>query len=361
MVYYTYDIATHVAERSHALKPAFTDVIENFGLRNRLRDEIIEKKFSHAYILEGAKGTGKHMLALRIAAALSCERIDDPSAPLPCGCCSCCKKILAKNSPDVIFINREDKATLGVDAIRAIKQDVFVAPNDVAVKVYIIEDAHLMTEQAQNALLLTLEEPPAYVRFLLLCESTASLLETIRSRAPTLRTEPIPTKILGEHLCAISDEARTLERSAHQELCELTVSANGSIGKALDLLDPKARKPIIARRENARQFVRRCSERHDAAATLRLLKTFGQKREDLTEQLNAIAVCLRDLLLSKQSENAPLCFFADREEALSLAYTFTTPALLALCDHVYNAMERLKRNANVRLVLTELAVRSGIL
>lgn len=343
------------------MKPAFTDIVENRALCSRLRDEILNGSVSHAYILEGAHGSGKHTLALRIAAALACEQKEDPTAPLPCGRCPSCRKILAWNSPDVIRINRGDLTTLGVDVIRELKQDVYVAPNDVATKVYLIEDAHLMTEAAQNAFLLTLEEPPAYVLFLLLCESAAPLLETIRSRAPTLRTEPIAADVIGRHIRTVNTDAETLAKTSPNEFSEVVAAANGSIGRALELLDPKARKPIVARRESARQFVRLCSSRRNGVATQRLINGLGTKRDELTEQLNVILVCLRDLLLCKHSEEAPLCFFSDREEAQNLAYHFTTPALLELCDVILETVERLRRNANVRLTLTELAVHAGLL
>lgn len=344
------------------MRRAFFDVVGNRRLCSRLQNDVLNKTLSHAYILEGARGTGKHMIALRLAAALACERHDDLSSALPCMQCNACRKILNGNSPDVITVNREDKATLGVEAIRELRQDVWVAPNDVSTKVYVIEDAHLMTEAAQNALLLTLEEPPSYVLFLLLCENAAPLLETIRSRAPTLRTEPISSEVLAEHLCRVSPEAAMMKQTAHRELAEIVAASDGSIGKALSLLDPKIRNPIVAKRENAKEFVRLCIDRHRSAAAVVFLKPLADaKRNDLIDTLNTLLLCLRDLLLIKQTENAPLCFFFDREEAASLAYEFTTPALLTLCEQVTEACDLLRRNANVRLTLTALAVNAGML
>ena len=343
------------------MKTAFSDVVGNHALRQRLQNDLSSKKNAHAYILEGAFGTGKHMLALRIAAALSCENADSPDHAFPCLTCPSCKKILSGNSPDVIYVSREDKATLGVDPIRALRQDVCIAPNDVDTKVYIIEDAHLMTVQAQNAFLLTLEEPPSYVLFLLLCESAAPLLETIRSRAPTLRTEPIPTEEIGSHLCKISSDALMLSRTAPEEFSEILSSANGSIGFAKSLLDEKARRPILERREIAKQLAHLCAERKNATATMRFLLSMGQKREEIVEQCSTIQICIRDLLLCKQTESAPLCFFADREEALSLAYAFTTPTLLRLLDRTSELKNQIHQGANVRLALTDFAVDVGLL
>lgn len=343
------------------MRHAFSDMVANERLRKGLCDDIGSHTLSHAYILEGARGMGKHMLALRIAAALSCEHRSDPNRPLPCLTCPSCKKILSGNSPDVIYVNREDKATLGVDPIRFLKKDIYVAPNDTDTKVYVIEEAHLMTVQAQNAFLLTLEEPPPYVLFLLLCESSATLLETVRSRAQLLRLEPVPTPLMREHLLASNPEAKRLATTSPEDFAGVLAAANGSIGRAIALLDPKLYKPIAEQRHVAVEFVRLCNEKRNAAATLRVFGKMPKKRDELIGQFNEILLCLRDLLVSKQLENAPLCFFSDNEEACALAYTFTTPSLLSLCDCVQEAIDKLRANANVRLVQTSLAVACGLL
>ena len=340
------------------MRPAFTDIIGNRALCQRLCDDLTSKKLSHAYIVEGKKGFGKHMLAMRISAALSCEKASDPASPLPCMTCPACRKILSGNSPDVIFVSRGEKATLGVDEIRRLRSDVLVPPNDTHAKIYIIEDAHLMTVQAQNAFLLTLEEPPSYVLFLLLCESTGALLETIRSRAPILRTEPIPPAHIADYLRKHVPEASRMEED---ELSEIVAAADGSIGRAIDLQDPKLYRPLLERRTTARAFVRLCAHRATAAEAMRFLLSLPQKREELIEQCNEILLCLRDLLLCKQTETAPLCFFATGEEACTLSYEFTTPALLTLCEALCDTIDRLRQNANVRLTLSALGRECGLL
>ena len=343
------------------MRPILSDVIANERLRTRLGDEIVAGKLSHAYILSGERGFGKHTLALHLAAAVACERKGDVGAPLPCLSCPTCRKILAGNSPDIIYVNRGDKATLGVDPIRELRQDVYIPPNDLSVKVYIIEEAHLMTTQAQNAFLLTLEEPPSYVLFLLLCENPALMLETVRSRAPVMRLEPVENELILQHICQKVPEAKRMWESDKAALEEIVVAADGSIGRALELLDPKLYKPLSDRREIARTFARLCASPKNAGDTMRFLNSLGTRREDLIEQMGTILLCLRDLLLSKQTENAPLCFFSDREEASSLAYAFTTPALLTLCDGVSEAVDRLRANANVRLTVTAMAQECNLL
>ncbi|MBQ1962718.1 MAG: hypothetical protein II369_01210 [Clostridia bacterium] len=347
------------------MRTAFSDVVGNERLRARLYADLRDRALAHAYILEGAPGSGKHLLASRIAMALSCENSHSDAHPLPCLQCPSCRKIASGNSPDVICVKRDEKhATLGVEVIRELRRDVYIAPNDLQIKTYVIEEAHLMTEAAQNAFLLTLEEPPAYVFFLLLCESSSKLLETVKSRAPILRTEQIPPEEIAAFLSKTCPEAALLMRQEPGEFAELVKASQGSIGTALRLLDPKLRAPLLARRNMAREFATLCTSRKNTAATMRFLNALPQKREkreELSLLFDSFLLCLRDLLLCKQTDEAPLCFFADREEAFSLSYRFTTPELLALCECISDAQEQLRANANIRLLLTSFAARCNLL
>ena len=140
----------------------FPNIVGNGSLIRRLSRDIAENRLSHAYILEGARGSGRHTLALNAIAAIECSARGEHTAhsPIPCGRCKSCEKILSGKSPDVITIGlAEDRATIGVDAVRALKDDIYTAPTDLSIKAYIIEDADLMTTQAQNALLIAEDVP----------------------------------------------------------------------------------------------------------------------------------------------------------------------------------------------------------
>jgi hypothetical protein len=115
------------------------------------------------------------------------------------------------------------------------------------------------------------------------------------------------------------------------------------------------------RRQAAREFIRLCSTSRNSVAVLRFLNGLSSKRDELIEQCNVILLCLRDLLLCKQTEHAPLCFFPDREEACTLAYSFTTPKLLSFCNALNTAIDRLRVNANVKLTLTAMAQECNLL
>ena len=330
------------------------DIVANKELRRRICEDIESGSFLHAYVIEGPKGTGKHTIAKLTAAALACERRRDKSAPIPCKTCPACKKILADLSPDVITITSEGKPTVGVDKIRFLKEDVHIIPNELEDKLYIIEDADKMTTQAQNALLLTLEEPPSYARFILLCERAELLLETIKSRAPILRTEPIPTHLIDEYISKHDQRASQMKATAPDDYRELLMAASFGIGEALELLDSKTFAPILENRRIVKEFLSFALGIAQGGSALPLLERFSKKREGLAEQIAMIQLALRDVIISKKSDVAPLCFFASRDEVAVFCDAASISKLLSIFDALDTAARRISRNANVRLTLVSL-------
>ena len=355
-------------------------VVGNPELLERLDRDIRGGRLSHAYILDGKKGSGRHTIARHILAAIACENrpgqamthrdedqmgffdlLDDAppppreipaDAPLPCWECPACEKIAEDKCPDVHIIGRDGKASIGVDALRFLRSDVLIPPNDLDTKIYIIEDAETMTVQAQNALLLTLEEPPPYVLFLLLCDGADHLLETIRSRAPVLRTRPIPDDDIRAYLrarrCTLSDE----------DLEAVILRADGCIGQALTLADARAVKPILKMRETCDEFMGvMAARRYDHLPAV--LTHFGNKRDGVLELLALITLATRDLILLRHGDGVKLKYYTDRGGAEELACRFTTKSLLNLYSALERAAEALSANGNIRLVLMGLAVELG--
>ncbi len=353
-------------------------IVGNATLLTRLERDIRTRRLSHAYILDGPAGSGRHTVARYICAAIACHNrpgrvmaapVDEDQmgffdtevpppteipegAPLPCYACPACRKVLEGICPDVRLIGREDKATLGVDAIRFLRSDVLIPPTDLDTKIYILEDAELMTEQAQNALLLTLEEPPAHVLFLLLCNGADALLETIRSRAPILHTEPIPDGVMRDYLrgrhCPLSEA----------DLSAVILRADGCIGQALTLADARALKPILKQRELCDAFITACGARRPEALPAAVIR-FGKKRDGVLEVVKLAALAVRDLLILRRSDGARLKYYTDREAAEALAARFTTRSLLQLYEALGTAEAALRGNGNVRLILIQLAVDLG--
>ena len=288
---------------------AMPNIIGNRSLCARLISDAQASSLSHAYILEGETGSGRKTIALLCAAATACENKDDLSHPIPCLCCNSCRKIMERKSTDVIFIKDEDKASVGVDVSRFIKEDVYVVPNDLEDKFYIIEDADTMTDQAQNALLLTLEEPPSFVHFFLICNSASALLETVRSRSTILRTQKLDEKDISDYICANDTRASQLKLTSPKEFAELLKSSNGGIGQALYYLDDENREPILKRRRLIYDTVVAIMQKKSARDFLPLLLKFSSKRDALTAELSLLCAAIRDLIVLKKTDSATLEFF----------------------------------------------------
>ncbi len=362
-----------------ASSDATITVIGNEPLLERLRCDTCNGTLSHAYILEGRSGSGRHTIARHLCAMIACHNrpnrspheadddqigmfADEPApariipegAPLPCGECPACRKVIEGACPDIHVIGRDGKATIGVDAVRFLRGDVLLPPNELDTKIYIIEDAETMTVQAQNALLLTLEEPPSYVLFLLLCDGTEALLETIRSRAPTLRTSPIPDEDI--RACLKSRNRRVSD----EDMAAILLRADGCIGQALTLTDARAIKPILKMRELTDEFIGICASRRADQMTV-LLTKFGNKRDAVTDTIGMMDLAIRDLILIRHGESVMLKYYTDPESALDIACRFTTRTLLRIHNALSRTAESLEQNANVRLALMQLAVDIGIL
>ncbi|MBO5755134.1 MAG: hypothetical protein J6R89_03640 [Clostridia bacterium] len=333
------------------MKQAMPHLVGNTALKERLCRDILASTLSHAVILEGAKGTGKHTVARMCAAALACSQKENAALPIPCLSCADCRKVLEDKSPDVTVLGCEGKATIGVDTVRFLREDVPVLPNDLDFKVYVIEDADKMTVQAQNALLLTLEEPPAFVRFFLLCENAGLLLETIRSRAPVLRTEPIKREDMDAYLTSHDSRAAQMKLSNPKEYAELLLVAGNGIGRALELLDPKVFAPIKENRALAAELVIAAVRQKGASRILPLLSRFSNKRDLLRDQLLLLSQAVRDLVLLKKSEEITLTFWSTPNEAIELCDSTSLGFLYRFETAVRRALDENARNANVRLML----------
>ena len=166
----------------------FHEIIGHDDVVNHLQNAIQMGKISHAYIFNGEVGAGKKMLASAFAMALQCEKHGTD----PCMECDSCKRALSKNHPDIITITHEKPNSIGIEDIRIqLIDDVSIKPYTGPYKIYILNEAEKLTLQAQNALLKTIEEPPAYAVILLLTSNADSLLPTISSRCVTLNLRPV--------------------------------------------------------------------------------------------------------------------------------------------------------------------------
>ena len=208
----------------------FDHIYGNEQLKATLCADLAADRLSHAYLIEGAPGSGRTMLVMTLLSAL----VTDPLS---------LRKINEGNCPDLHLIEADrGKRMIGIDKIRAMRQIAPIRPNDLDFHIFIIRDAHNLTIQAQNALLKLLEEPPGAAFFFLLCDSAASLLSTVRSRAPILRMQSFSPDDLRPYLLEHSPDAQKLSNSDPDAFDALLHLAGGTIGCALKLLTEKGGK-----------------------------------------------------------------------------------------------------------------------
>ena len=202
----------------------------NHKAKQTLVNWITDGRLPHTLLLEGEDGCGKTTFARMTAAAVLCQQQE--RFHRPCGECRNCRLILSDSHPDVIIAQSEDKAnSFHVEEIRQIRSDAYIRPNDGEFKVYILRNIHNMTEQAQNALLKIIEEPPKQVIFILTCNNRARVLPTILSRAALLQISVCTKEECSQALRHLCGESVTEERRI--QAAEL---AEGNIGKALKML-----------------------------------------------------------------------------------------------------------------------------
>ncbi len=331
----------------------FSSVCGNASLITRIKSEIRRGTVGHAYIIEGQSGVGKHALAMAFAAALLC---DGKSGSLPCGECASCIKLESGSHPDVKVIDSDGKASVGVAVIRELRGDAHIIPSEAERKVYIIDGADTMTEQAQNAFLLSLEEPPMYVTYLLLCRDASVMLDTIRSRAPSLRMSPASGDELQSFILAQGSAAAKYRRLDDEQKAELSVCAAGNAGKALRLLEGSTLSERIKEKREALSFLLSLlSGDGEAYITVGSMKKL--KREDAITMLDDISSALRDMLVAKKLPSAEMLFFTSSDAAAESASQYSARALALTLDAISEAQKKIGANAQIPSALYALAVK----
>lgn len=210
----------------------FDDVVGQSHVTRTLKNAIESNRVAHAYLFVGPRGIGKTTLTRIFAKALNCLAFDKPTVT-PCGVCDICKEIAAGNSFDVLEI--DGASNNGVDQVRDLRDQVQFAPAKGRFRIFIIDEVHMLTTQAFNALLKTLEEPPPHVKFIFATTEGDKILPTIISRCQRFDLRRIPTALIVERLRYICDQEQvTISDDA---LLAVARGADGGMRDAQSALD----------------------------------------------------------------------------------------------------------------------------
>ena len=316
----------------------FKDVVGHRDIIQYIQDAVQQNKVSHAYILNGQRGSGKKMLANLFAMTLQCES----GQPEPCGECHSCIQANSGNHPDIITVRHEKPASISVDDIRTqMNGDIMIKPYSSPYKIYIVPEADLLTVQAQNALLKTIEEPPEYAVIFLLTENADSLLPTIRSRCVMLKLRNIKDKLVKKYLM---EQLRIPDYQA--DLC--AAFAQGNIGRAIMLARSEHFNEI---KEEAIQLLKYIDEMelHEVVSAI---KEIGKYKLEITDYLDIITIWYRDVLMYKATKDVGGLVFGDqlkyiKEKAAKSSYE----GLERILESIEKAKARLRANVNFDLVM----------
>ena len=316
----------------------FKDVVGHNDIIQYIQGAVEQDKVSHAYILNGQRGSGKKLLARLFAMALQCES----GKSEPCGECRSCKQTKNGNQPDIITIKHEKPASIGVEDIREqLNGDIMIKPYSSPYKIYIIPEADLLTVQAQNALLKTIEEPPAYAIIFLLTENADTLLPTIRSRCVMLKLRNIKDKLVKKYLM---EELQIPDYQA--EIC--AAFAQGNIGRAIMLAKSEHFNEI---KEQAIQLMKYIDEMelHEIVSAI---KEINKYKLEVTDYFDIIMIWYRDVLLYKATKDVGRLVFGEhlafiKERATKSSYE----GIEAILEGLEKAKARLKANVNFDLVM----------
>ncbi len=322
--------------------PFSPDIAGHEGQIATLRQALAQDRLHHAYVFVGPAGVGKRTVALALAKAVHCGAATHDF----CGRCENCVKIDNRNHPDVRLLQPlPGKRDISIEQVRTLERQLAYRSFSGGKKIVVIDPASLMNLAAQNALLKTLEEPPAGSVLILVSESAGGLLPTLLSRCLRLSFAPLPAAVIAAHLAA--------ERRLSREQAALLAAVSfGSLGRALD---PDMEE--VARKREAWVDGIAAVARSGGGAWTALAEGLSKDREETLEFLDWLAAWYRDILIFLAAENVGEVSNLDLIDKLKAqAARLSLEGALALRSRALDAAARVRRNINRRMVLENLFV-----
>ena len=334
----------------------FDDLVGQAHVSQTLKNAVAQNRLAHAYLFVGPRGIGKTSTARILAKSLNC--VKGPTVT-PCGICDNCREIAAGNSLDVIEI--DGASNNSVEDVRQLRENVRYAPAKGRYKIYMIDEVHMLSSAAFNALLKTLEEPPPHVKFFFATTEPQKVLPTILSRCQRFDLHRIPANLIAQHLQLIAGKEKiTLEPAAAHAIAR---GADGGLRDAESMLDQLVAfcGEKIAEHDVLNVFGFSSEQtvtdltgqilRGETPGAIDLLHQQSEAGKDMMRLMSDLIVYLRDLLVFKAKPDA-LNEDVDPEVQKSLAThadLITTSHLLELIDQFAAAEGRMKWAPNKKL------------
>ena len=335
----------------------FDDVSGQLAVTQTLKTQLQTGHLSHAYLFTGSRGTGKTSCAKILAKAVNCENPQDGN---PCNCCTACRTIDSGACMDVLEIDAASNN--GVDNVRDLRDDAIYTPSQVKMRVYIIDEVHMLSISAFNALLKIIEEPPEHLMFILATTELHKVPATILSRCQRFSFRRISQEDIAARLQFVAyQENIDLDDGAARVLARL---ADGGMRDGLSLLDQCASATTgeltaervyaclgIAGEQKCAELMA-CIADHNAGKALELFNRLYAEGKDLGAMLDELACLTRDLMVLKTAGNSGITMLSGvstEREAGDLAKRFSSGELVRMMTQLQQTMAGFTRSASRRM------------
>lgn len=329
----------------------FSEVVGQEPIKMALSNALQQNKVVHAYLLAGPRGTGKTSLAKIFAKTLNCLNNSDKITA--CNSCPNCLSITAGTNMDVFEIDAASNR--GIDEIRNLRDNVKFSPASCRYKVYIIDEVHMLTIEAFNALLKTLEEPPAHVIFILATTEVHKIPITIQSRCQRFDFRKLTTQDLEQRLAYVAADSQI--EITPEALAIIALQADGALRDALSLLEQASivQNPISAEslrlmlgsihKEQLRELLYLLAEKNTASVLITLNKILNSGK-DARNLLSELIFYLRAVLISKVQPQDPSILLADTATEISkIQALFSENQITELITALQKILQELKTSA----------------